>query len=814
MADLFDLMATLSLDDTDYVSGLDAAEDKAQSFGSGLSNVMQTGVSAISAVGSAVVNLGASFVGATGDVAAYGDSIDKTSQMLGISAEAYQEWSAILQHSGTSIDAMRGGMRALTSAVDKGSESFEVLGISQEQIASMSQEELFSATITALQGVEDETERTILAQSLLGRGAQQMGALLNTSAEETEEMRQRVHELGGVMSDEAVSAAASYQDSLQDMQTAFSGLSRNMTAEFLPSLTTVMDGITNIFAGDSSGMGMISEGISGIAEKINESIPQITNVVSGLVTTFGDVIIQSLPTLAESGGQILQTLGDNIIENLPMIIDTATDIIMRLASGIIDNLPTIIQTSMDIMVALANGLSENLPTLIPKVTLMITQIAKTLTSSENIRNIVKSAITLIRSLATGLIEALPVLINAIPEITTELLNGIIESLPFILNALPGLITEIVNAIVENAPLLLNAVITVVSMVMESAPEILEGIVNALPDILIALVNGIISVFTTLLPQLIEGLITLGATIATHIPDIFKSVIDAIPRVLDAILIAFEPIVEFLGNLFQNARDAVKTKLEEAWAKIEEFFQPLIDFVRPIIDSLSDLIDTCFTAIKKVIGDVMDGAKEKISEIWNGIVDFITPILDGISSFFEQTFTDIYNFIKQPLEDAWDFITEIFNNIKDFISGILDDAWTWGADLIDNFVDGIKSGITKVGDTIEGIAQDIRDFIGFSEPKLGPLSDFHSFAPDMMDLFAEGVEQNAGVVTGAVSSAFDLGGAITGGMGKSTGLITPSASEPVTVVLQVNETQLGKVVFNLNRRESQRIGVDLGEVVTA
>ena len=123
-------------------------------------------------------------------------------------------------------------MKKLADAVEEPTEkstaAFEKLGISMEQAKNMSQEDLFGATITALQKMESGTERTALANDLLGKSAMDLGALLNTSAEDTEAMMQQVHDLGGVMSDDAVKASAAYQDSLQNVKTAISGVGRNI----------------------------------------------------------------------------------------------------------------------------------------------------------------------------------------------------------------------------------------------------------------------------------------------------------------------------------------------------------------------------------------------------------------------------------------------------------------------------------------------------------------------------------------------------------------------------------------------------------
>ena len=199
--DVFDLVATLSLDRSDYDRGLDESKEKGSSF---LEKITKGFGTATKVAGAALVGFGTAAVGVTtalvngaSKTAQYGDNIDKMSQKLGISAEAYQEWDAILQHSGSSIDSMQRGMMTLASAAEKDSDAFQKLGISTEDVASMSQEDLFGAVIAGLQGMEEGSERAVLAQELLGGAAKELGPLLNTSAEDTEEMRKRVHELGG-----------------------------------------------------------------------------------------------------------------------------------------------------------------------------------------------------------------------------------------------------------------------------------------------------------------------------------------------------------------------------------------------------------------------------------------------------------------------------------------------------------------------------------------------------------------------------------------------------------------------------------------
>ena len=109
-------------------------------------------------------------------------------------------------------------MKTLTKAVASDSEdianAFSAIGLSQQQLMGMSAEEQFDAVIRGLQGISDEGERTRLAMELLGKSGQELGPLLNTTAEDTQKLKDDVYALGGVMSNEAVKASADYKDSL------------------------------------------------------------------------------------------------------------------------------------------------------------------------------------------------------------------------------------------------------------------------------------------------------------------------------------------------------------------------------------------------------------------------------------------------------------------------------------------------------------------------------------------------------------------------------------------------------------------------
>ena len=146
---LLDLMVKVGVDDqaSSKIGGI------ADGIGSKLGTAASVASAAMAATVAAVTAVSTALVAATRDVAAYGDGIDKMSQKMGMSASAYQEWDSVMRHSGTSMETMKASMKTLANAAETGNEAFEKIGLTQEQIASMSQEELFEATISGLQNV-------------------------------------------------------------------------------------------------------------------------------------------------------------------------------------------------------------------------------------------------------------------------------------------------------------------------------------------------------------------------------------------------------------------------------------------------------------------------------------------------------------------------------------------------------------------------------------------------------------------------------------------------------------------------------------
>lgn len=400
---------------------------------------------AMAAATGAAIATGKAFVSAANDVSQYGNNVDKMSQKMGISAQAYQEWDFIMQHAGANIEGMKTSMLKLTKAAESGDEAFAALGISQEQLASMNQEEIFSATIKGLQDIQDEGQRTVLANKLLGKGAVELAPLLNMSSSEIDNMREQVHELGGVMSDDAVKAAATYQDELQNMNTAFDGVKKNMVSKFLPGMSQVMNGLSKVFSGNG-GIEEIRKGLENVVGNISALAPQFLSlasvIINSIIAGFGPMLPQLVSSIFAFLTQGLLTITSMVPQLAPVIvegikgvatalfsalpvlvqalIEMSQELVLWLSSG--NNVKIFIDGILQLVSILAEGLADSLPILLPAIVNIIGQIADSLTDPKNVNMFLKSILYIVGAIVVALVKALPEIGGVVVQLSLNITN--------------------------------------------------------------------------------------------------------------------------------------------------------------------------------------------------------------------------------------------------------------------------------------------------------------------------------------------------------------------------------------------------------
>ena len=635
-----------------------AGQKAGVSIAGGIGSALK-GATTVLAAGTAAVT--GAIVKGSQEVASYGDNIDKMSQKMGMSAQAYQEWDAVMQHSGTSMEAMKSSMKTLANAAVSNNKAFEELGITQEQLNSMSQEELFAATITALQNVEDTTTRTYLAGKTLGKGATELGALLNTSAEDTQKMRDRVHELGGVMGDDAVKAAAQFQDNMQDMQTAISGIGRGMISELLPSMNEIIAGFTSLITGEegatealTSGFSSLFDSLGGIMDNIVNKItelmpsiiegistilPQIIEMAAKLIISFAEALVQALPNLlttvlpalAEAAINIIIALGEALITAAPQLIEAGFELFEMFRDSISGG--DFLEKGQEILTNVLDGITQKLPELLQQGIEIITNIANGI--MESLPSMIETAGQIIIQFASFLMENMPTILSAGAELLVNLVTGIVDNLPQIIESAIKVITQFIETFAEHLPEILKQGILLITKLVAGLIEAIPKIIAAMPKIIGAIVNAFAEI----------DWLELGKNI---IVGIAEGILGAIQILVDAAVnaakAAFEAAKDFLGISSPSKKGMwMGQMLDEGFAVGIEKNTDLVD------DAISDLTDSATLNLTTSSVSGYNAAQAQANnDKMDLLLDILLSYLPEIAENKGVTAQELYNGLNRQL----------------------------------------------------------------------------------------------------------------------------------------------------------------------
>lgn len=318
-------------------------------------------------------------------------------------------------------------------------------------------------------------------------------------------------------------------------------------------------------------------------------------------------------------------------------------------------------------------------------------------------------------------------------------------------------------------------------------SILVGVWNVIKTVATTIFGGLQSFWQKHGEQITEALV--------NVWNIIKNVLTAVWTIISTIA---RTIFNGLKAFWDTWGNTILTAISGVWEVIKAVFSTAFNVI-------ADLFAVFAALFSGDWGALWENVKQLVSDIFGGIVNIVSTILSAVWSVISSIFTTIWNFISGIAQNIWNAITTAFTNILtgitttvtnikdaivngftaaiDWIKSLPAQALQWGADIINGIVDGIKGAIGAVGDAVKGVADKIKSFLGFSEPDEGPLSDFHTYMPDMIDLMSKGITAGKEKVRKALEG-------ITGDMSV---VANANAASPRTAAAAAGTSQISKSV---------------------
>ena len=591
-------------------------------------------IKAIKAWVKTIVYVIGAITGVVFSVSKLGDSIDKGSQRMNMSAKQYQKWAYAMELSGSSIEELREGYNQMSGQISQAvngtkesQKAFQRLGVNLKDTKGnlRSTGDIFEDVVVSLQNMDNATERTALAYKLFGESVSKLNPLLNNNANFLREVVRTQNALGSQMSDNLVAESAKFQDAIATLGQAWHGFTNLLGETFLPIIQKIVVWITVAIAKIT----ILLRVLFGIKkDKSSETMNKATNSVS----SYAGAVSKATDAVKEFKKQTMGFDEMNIIQ--------PTDMATGSGAG-----------AGDAGYGVNMGGSEgSIGSLLPED-------------------------------ALADIEAF--------EKKMDDIGGKVAGWVTALAVLGGAILLIIGALSLNLPLvLIGGTLAGIGVAIGDA----SGTFSKWDEWL----NGIWESISTWFSDTISAIGDFFTNVWNDIKDGAKSAVDAIKGFFSDIGDWFytnviEPIGNFFSDLWQDIKDianSVGDWFVQAWTDIKNFFVDTWNSIKEKASNTWDGIKNVFSTVGNWFHDkVISPVGDFFSGMWGKLKKGAKDAWDGI----KNVFSTVANFFGDIFSKAWKKVKDIFSTGGKIFDGIKDGI----VDAFKTIVNAIITGINKV-----------------------------------------------------------------------------------------------------------------------
>lgn len=808
---LLELVAKITLDSKEYKNGLKSLQKETKEKANGIKKGMLTATGvmagALAAVGVSAVKTGAEFDKSMSQVAAtMGTTTDEIQNLRDFAKEmgSTTQFSATQAAEALNYMALAGydaetSMKMLPNVLNLASAGTMDLATASDMVTDAQ-----SALGLRLDETTELVDKMAQTASKSNTSVSQLGEAMLTIGGTAKALSGGTTELSaalGILADNGIKGAEGgtalrnvllgIQGDKFDKTFGELGVSAYDAQGNLRPLKDILADMDSVMEGMTS-----QEKTQLINKTFNRQDLKTVNALLGTTTDRWDKLTNSIDNAQGAAQKMADTQLDNLSGdvtklksawegfqiNLSEKINPALRVATQLLTKLIDN--------MDIAGPIILGVATAFTVL--AVAINMKKIITSVTTSFTALNTVLAANPI--GIVIALIAGLVIAIGTLWASNEDFRNFVIETWEKIKEVF-GAFAEWVGGIIDTIKEWFNGL-------KESIAETWDNIKNKIEEVWDSILNNpivqaIIEYFTSTFENFKNTLAGIWDGIKEYaggVWDLIKNVILApVLLLIDLVTGNFDKLKEDAANIWENIKDAAS----RIWEGIKKIFGS-------IVEGIVNQVKLKFETMKKVVTTIFTSVRDKVVEIWTNIktkvVEFATNLVNGI----KEKITKVPKIIKEKFTEAVNFIKELPKK-----------ALTWGKDMIQNFINGIKEKFNALGNVLSDVGNKIRDFLGFSEPEKGPLSNFHTFAPDMMDLFMQGIKDNEKKLQDTIADTFNFKDLIVPGEvninGKSSNPTTSAIGSKSVVInvygapgQDVNELAniISKKLDNALRREQE------------
>ena len=346
----------------------------------------------------------------------------------------------------------------------------------------------------------------------------------------------------------------------------------------------------------------------------------------------------------------------------------------------------------------------------------------------------------------------------IPNVTNAIDNMDVDSIVSVIDDIVSAVGDLFGFIMDNGGTIISLVAGIeTAMLTWNVVSMINGVVGAVKafqlanegaSVAQALLNGVmnanpIMLVVTLLTGLIATIVTLWNT------------------------------NEGFRNAVINVWNAFKDTVGNVITSVGGFIDNLISWFQALPGRIGAFLSNVISNVQNWASNMVSRASEAGSNFVNGVVSFISGLPSAVWNWLSSALTNAWNFAGQLAQAGANAASGLVNNIISTISSLPGQLYNWGVDMVQGIANGIRGAIRYVTDAVSGVADKIKSFLHFSRPDEGPLAEYESWMPDMVEGLSDSlrkaspelISQTEALASG-MSDAFNVNGGISASGGRS------------------------------------------------
>lgn len=304
-------------------------------------------------------------------------------------------------------------------------------------------------------------------------------------------------------------------------------------------------------------------------------------------------------------------------------------------------------------------------------------------------------------------------LSQVVDSATDVVKNVVR---IVNEAIPSIIKNITNSLPELLQLggeilnnIITGIITYLPVLMESAGQILNS-----------LAQGIINVLPQLIPVALQVIQTLLTGLISYLPQILQMGIQLIAQLISG-------ITQMLPELIPMAISCIITLVEGLLDNIDQLIDAGIELILGLAEGLIEALPRLIEKAPVIIQKLLDAIIRNAPKILKAGAELIGKLVAGIVASFPQLITSAL---------------QIVSTVNDTLKELPGKALQWGKDMIQGFINGIKGMLGNLAESAKNVGSKIKEFLHFSRPDKGPLRDYETWMPDMVEGLTKTLKQSS------------------------------------------------------------------------